>query len=147
MVTCQSDYQDANGNDTESATIDGTLSRLVSTFQAIQARTSAPVWVLTYPLMLAPTSDTSIPGCAPLISSDQDWLIATQKHLNQVVRTAAATAGVNLLDEEAAFAGHVLCTSQPYVNSLDIQKPTYSFHPNADGYRKEAVDLEARLNL
>lgn len=49
--------------------------------------------------------------------------------LNQVIAGRAAAAGFSFADARPAFAGHEICTSDPWISSSNI-------HPTAEGHEK-----------
>jgi hypothetical protein len=122
------------------------LSRVYAELKA-KVGTSGVVMVLTYPQILPPSSSATCGG-VPFIPSDVDWLKAKTHEFDQAIISTAQAAGVSVQDEENAFTGHLLCSSQPYSNPVYLPIPPwnhYSLHPNSLGYGKEASDLEARL--
>jgi hypothetical protein len=53
-----------------------------------------------------------------------------------VLRARATAAGFVFADVRAAFDGHGICSGDPWLNGLTVVPPTYSFHPDADGYAR-----------
>jgi lysophospholipase L1-like esterase len=85
----------------------------------------------------------------------------TWVHLNDVIKAAAANAGVSVMDDSAQWAGHDFCAgaqSPPqtaYANGLrgtwSIIPPSFtpdveSYHPTVDGYQQLASDLNNFIN-
>jgi lysophospholipase L1-like esterase len=88
-------------------------------------------------------------GFASIVYNCVSWLMATLHQLDQVIVNSAKAAGVDYLDEENAFQGHELCTSNSWVkppyNPLQPDPPISGnyFHPLTAGYSKEAHDLQS----
>lgn len=79
---------------------------------------------------------------ASITNAEISWTSDFLDNLNEEVEDAVST--VNLLNdgrfhlvdsnaEGSPFAGHELCTSEPYFSSLDVETPANTFHPNAAG--------------
>ncbi len=154
-TTCQADYTNPDGSDKEAQLIDSQYSNLVTTYQAVErAAPRAQVWVLTYPNILT-TDPTYGPGqadCTHIQNSDRAWLMARTHQLDGVIKKAAAAAGVKVLDEEHAFAGHEECTADTWVTPPLIPWPNNdvldsAFHPNYNGYKQEAQDLKNAVSI
>jgi lysophospholipase L1-like esterase len=104
--------------------------KLVQTYQRIHvAAPNATIHVLGYPYLFSASSQ---PECV-VNDATRTFLLQAQAGLNATIKGAAAAAGVQYIDDSAAFAGHEVCTSHPWVNSIDQQNPRYSFHPNVFG--------------
>ena len=54
--------------------------------------------------------------------------------LNDAVETAAVVNGAVFVDVEAAFAGHGVGSSSPWINDWSWLRTTDGFHPTATGY-------------
>jgi len=154
-TTCQAEYTNPDGSDKEAQLIDTQYSNLVTTYQAVErAAPQAQVWVLTYPNILT-TDPTYGPGqadCTHIQNSDRAWLMARTHQLDGVIKKAAAAAGVKVLDEEHAFAGHEECTADTWVTPPLIPWPNNdvldsAFHPNYNGYKQEAQDLKNAVSI
>jgi hypothetical protein len=67
-----------------------------------------------------------------------------QAELNDVLSGAAAVAGVRYVELGDLFAGHELCTGDPWINAL---RPFYSGagHPNNNGQQAIAAYVASRL--
>jgi hypothetical protein len=109
---------------------------------------------LTYPTIIP--SDVSISGCTLLIPDDIPWVRNLTQQLDQVIVQAAQNAGIGVLDERNAFQGHELCTSDPWAQApqpppkwpWNITNPSIKdnfYHPDTEGYAKEAHDLRNYL--
>jgi hypothetical protein len=73
---------------------------------------------------------------AAKVTTIQTWLAA----LNNVLAKGAAQSG--FLSPQPSFAGHALCSPQPYVQGLSDPAP---FHPTAEGQLAIALTDEAAL--
>ncbi len=137
------DYYTQGDHNVVDDRIDALQPRLTDLYRRIQQRAPAAyVVVLTYPNIFTPTGAGQ--GClgeGALPASDIEWLIRESNHLDNVIVTAARLAGVNVLDERYAFAGHEICSASPYVDGIQISPPYQWFHPNQRGYAAEARDL------
>lgn len=139
-------------------TLDALVDPLTALYQDLGA-TGATVVATTYPqLFESPTPCGSIlvgfpPFLFTLTMSQTEWnnARAYNARMNDVVEVAARRAGVHLVDVEASFAGHGLCTSVPWINNV-IQTDLLgnvdpaSFHPTAEGQRQYAVAVNAALD-
>lgn len=70
------------------------------------------------------------------------------RYINQVIRAAAASAGVGYLDIEDALSGHRLCdVGVPYVNPIDFANinAQEAFHPTAEAHAAIAAAIEHQL--
>ena len=52
--------------------------------------------------------------------------------VNYVALGDSYSAGVGA----AGSTGHGICSGDPWLNGLTVVPPTYSFHPDADGYAR-----------
>ncbi|WP_181803064.1 SGNH/GDSL hydrolase family protein [Streptomyces shenzhenensis] len=102
------------------------------TYAAIrQAAPNATVYVLGYPLLFEETAACSA------------WLVPNQyqrkeidrfgRALNQTLGQRASNAGFRFVDAQPFFAGHAVCSSQPWIYPV-VNLPA-PLHPTADGYR------------
>ncbi|HEX6676866.1 MAG TPA: GDSL-type esterase/lipase family protein [Actinomycetes bacterium] len=148
--SCQRRFTNPDGSDQVSRRISGLRAPLTDTFKAVKAAVPATTTVVavTYPAQLTRLSQGL---CSLLRADDAVWLSGKPHELDQVVIAAARDAGISVLDEEQAFAGHELCTDFPWIkppdNPLqgdDSLKDNY-YHPTTPGYRREAQDLKAFL--
>jgi len=107
--------------------------KLAATYADIRhAAPKARVVVLGYPVLFD-TSSASCPGGMSL--AKRITLDRGVTALNSVIEARAGTAGFAYADVTATFAGHGICSPNPYVHSLMLLPPTDSFHPTASGYR------------
>ncbi|MEU0007189.1 SGNH/GDSL hydrolase family protein [Streptomyces sp. NPDC006314] len=54
-------------------------------------------------------------------------------HLNSVIAKRAAEHGFTFADVRTAFTGHEICSSSPWLRSVDWLNLTESYHPTASG--------------
>jgi lysophospholipase L1-like esterase len=110
----------------------GTLSSSVATlYRAIAARApAARILVVGYPDFYDLSSTRTCPG---LDSSSRTKIDEGIGVLDDVIASAARSAGVDFIDSRSAFAGHEICDSIPWLHSLDITEPGASYHPTAAG--------------
>jgi hypothetical protein len=115
------------------------------------------VIVADYPLLFpSSSSDQSCLQLSFLLTGDDmNWMNGEGNVLDNVLQEAAAEAGVNFVDVRAWFAGHEVCTGDPYLNGLSIASGSGrpctwsvlghciipgglpivgSFHPNGEGH-------------
>lgn len=110
-------------------------ARLDRTYRAIRQRVpAARVVVLSYPRLFDVTSANC--GVGGMSLSKRRALNAGADDLDNVIRARAAAAGFGFADVRTAFDGHGICSPAPWLNGLTVVPPTYSFHPNVDGYAK-----------
>ena len=139
-------------NDEVTAKLPGIQRNVAALLAEINRRAPAARIILVgYPHLFAeaPTSSAETIGV-----TDQRWLNAVARRLDDTLRAAARTADqrisrahgpgtVEFLDTYGAFSGHEIGTPAPYLNGLDLDvrhlkaRPD-SFHPNASGYRRLA---------
>jgi hypothetical protein len=130
-------------------------AHLVAVYQAIHAKAPhAEIIVSGYPLLF-PVYTTvrckvvRIPGKRFTLSApDQNWLNEMGTLLNKTVAAAVAkvqATGVRIrfVDPTAAFVGHAICSSQPWINGLKLRVSLHpvnpaSFHPNKAGQAEYA---------
>lgn len=123
--------------------------RLTDALVAIRrAAPDATLYILGYPDVM-PRTDRALADC---LGARAAGLAAAAVHasiedLNQVVRSAATTAGAVFVDPAAAFAGHEMCTPTPYANPPN--RPAAwagaALHPNVLGHRALAAELVAAI--
>jgi hypothetical protein len=110
------------------------------------------VIAVTYPSIFKPGSSGGLacPSIGALGGDDVQWLIDETFHLDDAIVEAARQAGVQVLDERYALAGHELCSASSWVNGLlqggtSITDASPWFHPTANGYTAIAQSLQARV--
>jgi lysophospholipase L1-like esterase len=124
--TCVSaiDQAEAEVEDDLPAALDSLLS-------AIQADApNATVVVLGYPDFYDLSQSSS---CIGLSTTDRTDIDQGINLLDGVLQTAAEQYGDVFADVRAAFAGHEICDSDPWLNSVDWTDFSVSYHPTAAG--------------
>jgi hypothetical protein len=170
MKQCQNDFpKDANGRDRFDRAIQALGPILPKLYEELAAHSSGDVVVSTYPWIL-PTwlaNGTSSGSCMlyPVTPPDVQWLLNKQAELNQMILSSvqqARAAGANVVSNDEAttdasgnhtgsFAGHELCTADPWFNSVDkynllnnYSETKWALHPSLKGQSQWAADLAAR---
>jgi lysophospholipase L1-like esterase len=127
-AACAKTVADAESGIT--ATLGGKLDH---TYAAIKAKApSAHVVVLGYPLLF----DTSSSACGltGMSLAKRRSLNGGAQVLDDMIKQRAQAAGFTYSDVRDEFAGHGICASSPYLNSLTLSPPQNSFHPTKNGY-------------
>ncbi|WP_161962283.1 SGNH/GDSL hydrolase family protein [Nocardioides speluncae] len=97
----------------------------------------ARVLVVGYP-KLAP-DDGSCPDLLPLADGDYAYADELNRALNEALRGAARTAGIEFVDVYAASVGHDVCSDEPWVNgAVTITDQALQYHPFAREQRAVA---------
>ncbi|MEU6775657.1 SGNH/GDSL hydrolase family protein [Streptomyces sp. NPDC046759] len=113
------------------ATVDSSLGdSLDRLYSAIRNRApAAHVVVLGYPHLyhLRGTCEAGLQDTARAAVNDG------VDHLDAVIARRAAAHGFTFADVRAAFAGHEICSSSPWLHSVDLPAVTESYHPTAPG--------------
>ncbi|MES9522257.1 SGNH/GDSL hydrolase family protein [Streptomyces capoamus] len=112
-------------------TMDGTLTgNLDRLYSAIRDRApAARVVVLGYPHLYHLQG-----ACAlGLPDGERATLNDAVDHLNAVIARRATAHGFTFADVTAAFAGHEICSSRPWLRGVDVLAITESYHPTAPG--------------
>jgi lysophospholipase L1-like esterase len=106
-------------------------ARLDATLTAISARApAAKVVVLGYPDLYDLSKSSS---CIGLSTKDRTALNGGADDLDSALASAAAANGDVFADVRPQFAGHEICDSGSWLNSVDIFAISSSYHPNASG--------------
>ncbi|MFJ9818474.1 SGNH/GDSL hydrolase family protein [Streptomyces sp. NPDC101151] len=111
--------------------VDGSLpGRLDRLYSAITSRApAARVVVLGYPHFYQLHGTCSI----GLRDTERSALNAAVDHLNSVIARGAIHHGFTFADARSAFAGHEICSSSPWLRSVDPLDLVESYHPTAPG--------------
>jgi hypothetical protein len=113
----------------------GSCDRSANAYSALWAAAHARVVVLDYPDPYDLSESSSCPG---LSTTDRTDLDQGANELDSQVQAAAARYGDVFADVRAAFAGHEICDSGSWLNSVDWLDLHASYHPTvagqADGY-------------
>jgi lysophospholipase L1-like esterase len=116
---------------------------LVSTYQKLQAAApNAQIFAVAYPSLIGANATSS----CPLSTSQRQTVITATEALDQTIQTAATQAHVNFVNDFDAFTGHELCTSDPWVNGVNLIHPSYSLHPNEQGQMAIARSVAAAIS-
>ncbi|AYD88878.1 SGNH/GDSL hydrolase family protein [Actinomyces lilanjuaniae] len=103
----------------------------------------AQVVVVGYPHMFpAQGAEGSAGRCEGVLAPDQRWIVERTDELNDVIRQAAQRHGMVFVDPSQTFAGHELCSSQPWFYGVSSQG---QFHPTAEGHQAVADDIVEAL--
>lgn len=110
--------------------------RLSRTYAAIRsAAPHAQVVVLGYPRLF-----DLAPGCADPLTPN----LARRKKLNEgadvldgvIDRTATQQSGFSFADVRGQFAGHGVCSVNPWINGPSVPTSVGPYHPTQQGYRE-----------
>lgn len=146
------DYYSQDDSNNEDVVIDALEPKLAATYTAIKKTApNARVVAVTYPNIFKPLTTCASIANAPY--TDVQWLMLETLHLDNVITNAAHDAGIEVLDERWAFAGHELCSASPWVISLPIPLPSGTgvtdssawFHPMGPGHIAMENDLSSYL--
>jgi lysophospholipase L1-like esterase len=130
-------------NDNEEAWIeDEVRPKLKTTYAKLRAASSkARMVVLTYVQIFQTERHC---GREPGMQNDEKaWMRDRTDQLDDVIEEEAKAAGLQVLDVRDAFAGHEICTVEPWVSGWG--EPG-SFHPNATGHEVLGGKLVDFLN-
>ncbi|WP_417563080.1 SGNH/GDSL hydrolase family protein [Microbacterium sp.] len=113
---------------------DGTITaRISATVTAIKTRApGAKVIVTGYPQLFAPTYTKAY----------AQQVNTSTLALNAAISTGATAAGARYVDVVAAFAGHGIGSSSPWINNWNWLNFSAGFHPNATGYTAYAAAIK-----
>jgi len=109
--------------------------RLAQTFSAIRnAAPRAHVVVLGYPRLFELT-----PGCSDPLAPNltrRTKLDEGADVLNSVIyKTVVQQPGFGFVDVRDRFAGHSVCSADPWINGPSVPSFVGPYHPNQQGYR------------
>lgn len=103
----------------------------------------AQVVVVGYPHMFpAEGAEGSTGRCEGVLAQDQRWIVDRTDELNDVIREAAQRHGMVFVDPSQTFAGHELCSSEPWFYGVSSEG---QFHPTAEGHQAVADDIVEAL--
>jgi lysophospholipase L1-like esterase len=113
--------------------LDATLdTRLDNVFAAVEAAApGATVVVLGYPHVF---SGASCFGTLGISSTEETKANQLSDALDAVISHQASLYGVTYKSAIAAFTGHAVCSSSPWLNGLNLFNTTESYHPNRAGH-------------
>jgi lysophospholipase L1-like esterase len=126
---CRRDFPDEDRRiDSLAGPLHALYLRIVATAPA------ASLDVLTYPQIFRAQQSTC-PATWTFTPQDVTWFRSEYTHMNAVIRRAAAgVPRTRVVDVETAFAGHEVCTVQPWAYGGRLGDPYSSFHPNTLGH-------------
>ncbi len=108
-------------------------AKLNTTLQTIRADApAAQIVVLDYPDLYDLSKSSS---CIGLSTSDRTALNDGANKLDGALATAASANGDTFADVRGQFAGHEICDSGSWLNSVDIFSLSSSYHPTANGQK------------
>ena len=93
-------------------------------------RPNAKIVVLSYPDLYDLSKSSS---CIGLSTTDRTALNGGADDLDSALAQAAKANGDTFADVRGQFAGHEICDSGSWLNSVDIFAISSSYHPNASG--------------
>lgn len=106
-------------------------ARLDTTLRTIRADApAAKIVVLGYPDFYDLSRSS---GCIGLSTKDRTALNQGADDLDSALATAAAARNDTFVDVRGQFAGHEICDSGSWLNSVDIFALSSSYHPTASG--------------
>ncbi len=132
------------------AAVDALRPQLVAAYTDVQrAAPQAQMFVLGYP-DIVPASQQDLDACLGATAQElgAEGIHDNIELLNAAIAAAAATVGATFVATTASFAGHEMCTAQPYANApgdLRPASPGASMHPNQVGHLAMAADLVAAI--
>ncbi len=125
-------------NDHEEAWIENEVRpRLKATYAKLRAASpGARMVVLTYVHVFQTEVHC---GSEPGMQNDEKaWMRDRTDQLDDIIEAEATAAGLEVLDVRDAFAGHEICTAEPWAAGWGDPGP---FHPNATGHQVLARQL------
>jgi lysophospholipase L1-like esterase len=112
---------------------------LDATYQAIrEGAPNAAVVVLGYPHLFDPAATCPDGG---LSAAKRQVLNDAADDLSLVIADRAQAAGFTFVDVRPQFAGHEICTAEPWINDVSAERPSDSYHLNAAGYAQGYLPL------
>jgi len=132
------------------AAVDALTPQLVAAYGDVQrAAPRAQMFVLGYP-DIVPRTQQALEAClgARAAGLDIDDIHRNVALLNDAIGSAAAAAGAVYVDTSPSFAGHEMCTVDPFANAPEERAPTSpggGMHPNERGHLMLAADLIAAI--
>jgi hypothetical protein len=99
----------------------------------------ARIVVTGYPFLFEPADDLRIK------SFNEATALLNEEIEQAVAATREADVKIVYVDVTAAFAGHGIGSSDPFINDPSSDARCSTFHPNADGYVAYADAIAAKL--
>jgi lysophospholipase L1-like esterase len=117
-------------------------AKLNITLQTIRAHgPAAKIVVLGYPYLYDLSRSSS---CIGLSTRDRTALNGGAEALDNALARAAAANNDTFADVRLQFAGHEICDSGSWLNSVDIFAISSSYHPNAAGQERGYLPVFSR---
>jgi len=117
-------------------------AKLTTTLQTIRADApNATIVVLGYPDLYDLSKSST---CIGLSTKDRTALNGGADAIDSALATAAAAGGDTFADVRSQFAGHEICDSGSWLNSVDIFAISSSYHPNASGQEQGYLPVFTR---
>jgi lysophospholipase L1-like esterase len=127
--------------DSTRASLETTLgSRLDNVFNAVKSHAAlgATIVILGYPHVFSGASCFSSLGIS---STEETKANQLSDALDAVIANHAALDGVTYDSAIAAFTGHAVCSSSPWLNGLNLFNTGESYHPNRTGHSSGYLPL------
>jgi len=136
--------------------MDPLFDRLVQLYTLLRTL-DATIVVTGYPqLFESPTPCSSVNTLLGTLSINQvEWDNAREINfrINELIEAAALRSGVHYVDTQAHFAGHGLCSADPWIENVHILTflgfplgvEPRSFHPTEEGQRQYALAVSSHL--
>ena len=112
------------------ATVGGALDQVYGAVKS-RAADGATIVVLGYPRMF---SGASCFGTFGISSTERTKANALADALDGVIATHASKDGVTYKSAISPFTGHVVCSSSPWLNGLNLFNTGESYHPTRSGH-------------
>ena len=112
------------------ATVGGALDQVYGAVK-LRAADGATIVVLGYPRMF---SGASCFGTFGVSSTERTKANALADALDGVIATHASKDGVTYKSAISPFTGHVVCSSSPWLNGLNLFNTGESYHPTRSGH-------------
>jgi len=112
------------------ATVGGALDQVYGAVKS-RAADGATIVVLGYPRMF---SGASCFGTFGVSSTERTKANALTDALDGVIATHASKDGVTYKSAISPFTGHVVCSSSPWLNGLNLFNTGESYHPTRSGH-------------
>jgi lysophospholipase L1-like esterase len=112
--------------------------RIDDIYTAIANKASgADVFVIGYSQFMGLPNETKCDWPLHGMTSTEEGLVDDiGTTLNEVIEDEATEAGFTFIPVAEAFGEHTVCSSEPFVNGVDLINNEYSYHPNSDGVSK-----------
>ncbi|WP_308819748.1 SGNH/GDSL hydrolase family protein [Pseudonocardia alni] len=119
---------------------------LISTIVGVRLQApGATILVLGYPRLFEPGADCDVPGVPNAVR--REALNRAADTLDAALADAAGRFRGRFVDVRAAFAGHGVCSADPWITPPPASAPAV-YHPTAQGYRDGYLPaLEAAVTL